>query len=68
VLTSRGKPKAGLVGMEDLAALEDSIPARVDEAGLAEADLLRSRILKRRRGTALSDSVDDIGATRAGER
>src|SRR3989337_4481578 len=62
VLTSRGKPQAGLVGLEDLAALEDSTPARADEDGLAEADLIRARILKRRRGTLLSDSVEAISA------
>ncbi len=44
------------------------LTAPVDEAGLAEADLLRARILKRRRGTPLSDSIDDIAVIRAGER
>ncbi len=44
------------------------LTAPVDEASLAEADLLRARILKRRRGTPLSDSVDDIAVIRAGER
>lgn len=44
------------------------LTARADEAGLAEADLLRARILERRRGTLLSDSADDLAAIHAGER
>ncbi len=44
------------------------LTARVDEAGLAKGDLLRARILKRRRATPLSDSAEDLAAIRAGER
>jgi len=44
------------------------LTARADEDGLAEADLLRARLLERRRGTLLSDSVEDTAAIRAGER
>lgn len=69
VLTSRGRPKAALVGLEDLAALEDlSVVSVLDESTLGEADSLRERILGRRRGALLSDSADDLVAIREGER
>lgn len=68
VLTSRGHPKAALVALEDLAVLEDLSPEPgADESALAEADMLRERILSRR-GKALTDSVRDLEAIRRGER
>ncbi len=69
VLTSRGRPKAALVGLEDLGALED-LPARTppDEAALVEADQLVERISLRRGGAFLSDSAEDLAAIREGDR
>jgi prevent-host-death family protein len=65
VLTSRGRPKAALVGLDDLAALEDLPPAVVrDIALLQEADALRERIFERR-GTVVSDSAEDLAVIRA---
>lgn len=69
ILTSRGRPKAALVGLEDLAALEDLPPITpADDTWLAEADALRERIRRRRRGALLTDSVVDLKAIREGER
>ncbi len=69
VLTSRGRPKAALIGLEDLAALEDlTVSPITDDSALVEADLLRERILRRRGGKLLSDSTDDLAAIREGER
>lgn len=68
VLTSRGHAKAALIGLEDLAALEDlSAVSAPDDAALLEADLLRRRIL-RRRGRILANSADDLTAIRKGAR
>jgi prevent-host-death family protein len=53
VLTSRGKPKAALVSMEDYERLEqDKVAARVArwEAWLAESNALAAEILARRGG------------------
>ncbi len=69
VLTSRGRPKAALIGLHDLAALDDlSSNPIADDSTLTEVDLLKERILRRRRGELLSDSVDDLAAIREGER
>lgn len=69
ILTSRGHPKAALIGLEDLAALEDlSHPPVPDDSWLAEADRLVERIRRRRRGVLMTDSVDDLAAIRQGER
>lgn len=69
VLTSRGRPKAALIGLEDLAALEDlSSSSAPDDAWLSEADALVERIRRRRRGALLTDSVDDLTAIREGDR
>ena len=69
ILTSRGRPKAALVGLEDLSALED-LPTLVapDESALVEADQLVERIHRRRRGVFLSNSAEDLAALREGER
>lgn len=68
VLTSRGRPKAALVGLDDLHALEDlSVAGAADEASLIEADLLVERIREDRGGVPLSDSVEDLHAIREGE-
>lgn len=64
VLTSRGRPKAALVGLDDLAALEDLPPAVRDTALLQEADALRERIFARR-GAIVSDSAEDLAVIRA---
>ncbi len=69
ILTSRGRPKAALVGLEDLAALEDlPVGPGVDDSAVAEADLLKERILRRRHGALLTDSSEDLAAIREGER
>lgn len=69
VLTSRGRPKAALIGLEDLRALEDlHAGVRPDEAVLVEADQLVERIRLRRKGAFLTDSADDLAAIREGER
>lgn len=69
ILTSRGRPKAALVGLEDLSALED-LPAlaSLDESALVEADALVEHISRRRKGIFLSSSADDLTAIREGER
>ena len=69
ILTSRGRPKAALIGLEDLAALEDlPTPTAPDDSWLSDADLLVERIRRRRRGVLMTDSVDDLTAIREGER
>jgi prevent-host-death family protein len=67
VLTSRGRPKAAIVGLDDLAALED-LPHAVarDVALLQEIDALHERIFDRR-GAVVSDSVEDLAVIRAGQ-
>lgn len=65
VLTSRGRPKAALVSIEDLKALQALVPDRAARlAALAEADELRDRILRRRHGVPLPDSTEEIWAMR----
>ncbi|MDQ7829988.1 MAG: type II toxin-antitoxin system Phd/YefM family antitoxin [Armatimonadota bacterium] len=68
LLTSRGMAKAALVGLHDLAALEEAVPTPADESALLDADRLRARILERRGGILLSNSTDDLAAIRSGER
>jgi prevent-host-death family protein len=64
LLTSRGRPKAALVGLADLAALEDLSPSTGgDETVLSEVTAFSQRVLNRR-GSLLSDSVDDLAALR----
>jgi prevent-host-death family protein len=66
LLTSRGRPKAALVGLADLAALEDLSPSTAgDEAVLSEVEAFSQRVLNRR-GSLLSDSADDLAALREG--
>jgi prevent-host-death family protein len=66
LLTSRGRPKAALVGLGDLAALEDLSPSTGrDEAVLSEVEAFSQRVLNRR-GSLLSDSADDLAALREG--
>jgi PHD/YefM family antitoxin component YafN of YafNO toxin-antitoxin module len=67
VLTSRGRPKAAIVGLEDLAALEDLPPTVARDATLLdEVDALRARILERR-GGVVTDSAEDLEVIRAGQ-
>ncbi len=69
VLTSRERPKAVLIGLEDFAALEDlTVNATMDDSALAEADSLKARILRRRHGALVTDSAEDLAAIRDGER
>lgn len=68
LLTSRGTAKAALVGLHDLAALEEAVPTPADESALLDADRLRARILERRGGILLPNSTDDLAAIRSGER
>jgi prevent-host-death family protein len=69
ILTSRGRPKAALVGLEDLRALEDlTLQTVPDESALVEADEFVERIRRRRAGIWMTDSADDLAAIREGER
>jgi len=69
VLTSRGHPKAALIGLDDLAAIEDLSPMPgADDTVLGEIDLLKQEILRHRKGRLLSDSIHDLAAIREGER
>jgi prevent-host-death family protein len=65
ILESRGKPKAVLVSVEDLALLETLAEAKSERLArwretLAEADTLCEEILARRGGEPLSDSAEDL--------
>ena len=66
VLTSRGRPKAALVSIEDLQRLEamegtTSSPPRVQrKAALAMAQAVREMTLARRGGEPFSDVAQDL--------
>ena len=66
VLTSRGKPKAALVSVEDLQKLESlekttSPPSRAQQrAALAMAQAVREMTLARRGGVPFSDVAEDL--------
>ena len=66
VLTSRGKPKAALVSIEDLQKLESlekttSPPSRAQQrAALAMAQAVREMTLARRGGVPFSDVAEDL--------
>jgi prevent-host-death family protein len=65
VLTSRGRPKTALIGLDDLAALEDlTVNPTRDDSALADADSLKVRILRRRHGLLVTDSAEDLAAIR----
>jgi prevent-host-death family protein len=68
VLTSRGRPKAALIGLEDLSALEERAASIVAEESLLEADEFVERVCRRRQGERLSDSADDLAVIREGVR
>ncbi len=69
VLTSHGKPKAALIGIEDLAALESfHIGSQPDDSALRAARKFRERLRRSRHGVLMSDSCDDLEALRGGER
>ena len=65
ILLSRGKPKAAIISFEDLQVLEGlqegkkAHQARM-EGWLAEARDLRQKILERREGGPLPDSVETL--------
>jgi len=65
ILLSRGKPKAAIISFEDLQVLEGlqegkkAHQARM-EGWLAEARDLRQKILERREGVPLPDSVETL--------
>ena len=65
ILLSRGKPKAAIISFEDLRLLEglqgekETHRAQM-EGWLAEARALRQKILKRREGVPLPDSVETL--------
>jgi prevent-host-death family protein len=65
VLLSRGKPKAAIISFEDLQLLEglreekEVHRARMED-WLAEARALRQKILERREGIPLPDSVETL--------
>ena len=65
ILLSRGKPKAAIVSFEDLQLLEGVQEEKKThwarmEGWLAEARNLRQRILERREGVPLPDSVEAL--------
>jgi prevent-host-death family protein len=66
ILTSRGKPKAALVSIEDLQTLETldrmpSLPSRAQQkAALDIARAVREMTLARRGGVPFSDVTDDL--------
>jgi len=66
ILTSRGKPKAALVSIEDLQKLEAlegtaAPPSRAQrEAALAMAQAVREMSLARRGGAPFSDTAEDL--------
>jgi prevent-host-death family protein len=67
----KGKPMAALVSLEDLAVLEEAAADRAVRrekqlAALQEAAALRGRILARRGGELLPDSVETINELREG--
>ncbi len=69
VLTSRGRPMAALIGLKDLAALEDlTVNSTMDNSALAEADSLKARILRRRHRALVTDSAEDLAVFRYGDR
>ncbi|MFQ6014501.1 MAG: type II toxin-antitoxin system Phd/YefM family antitoxin [Anaerolineae bacterium] len=66
ILTSRGKPKAALISIEDLRRFEDLEKADTRttwekrKTALAQAQALREAILARRNGVPFPDSVEDL--------
>jgi prevent-host-death family protein len=70
VLTSRGKPKAALVSIEDLEQLEmlegtASLPPRAQrKTALAMAQAVREMTLARRGGVPFSGVADDLHTLR----
>ncbi|MEJ5309617.1 MAG: type II toxin-antitoxin system Phd/YefM family antitoxin [Anaerolineae bacterium] len=70
ILTSRGKPKAALVSMEDLHSLESQVPATVGisreqrMAALALAQAVREMSLLRRGGVPYSNIAADLDQLR----
>jgi len=69
VLTSRGRPKAAVVPLEDLEAVEASGGrSRSPESLLLEIDRFVARVRRRRRGAFVSDSTLDLRAVRQGDR
>ncbi|MGH2351193.1 MAG: type II toxin-antitoxin system Phd/YefM family antitoxin [Chloroflexota bacterium] len=70
VLTSRGRPKAALVSLDDVASLEDlSVKVqRVDSLpALEEADRFVEQLSQERHGVPMSPSIEDLYAIRDGE-
>lgn len=69
VLTSHGRPRAALIGLEDLAALESLRLGRPrDDSALRAAERFVARLKRARRGVPLPDSCKDLEALREGER
>jgi len=66
ILTSRGKPKAALVSIEDLQKLETrermaSLPSRAQrKAALAMAQAVREMTLARRGGVPFANVAEDL--------
>ena len=65
ILTSRGRPKAALISIEDLQKLNELekavSPSRAKRmAALAQARAVRERILAERGGSFLRDVADDL--------
>ncbi len=65
VLTSRGKPKAALVSLEDLQLIDEREARRAGiMAAMADADDLVARIRKRRGGVPMRDSAEVLEEVR----
>ncbi len=65
ILTSHGKPKAALVPLRDLEAVEDLVDEEgANESSLSDVRRLHARILAWRGGVPLPDSMIDLDAIR----
>lgn len=69
VVTSRGRPKAAVVPLEDLDAVEGlSRRGTNTESLLLEIDRFVAKVRRRRRGAFVRDSTEDLRSIRGGER
>src|SRR5436189_5355204 len=65
ILTSRGRPKAALVSLEDLERIDEETARKAQIfAAMADADDLVARIRKRRGGVPMRDSAEVLEEVR----
>jgi prevent-host-death family protein len=64
IIRSRGRPKAALIGMEDLRRLEGCPPARISRAQRRLALAQAARVREALRGFKLSDAAEDLARLR----